>query len=65
MTKINTFDHRPLYVPNSIFSSISVENPWRMTNRRIKTVIGLRYEDADKVGAVVESVREMLQNHPE
>lgn len=35
-----------------------------MTNRRIKTVIGLRYEDADKVGAVVESVREMLQNHP-
>lgn len=64
MTKINTFDHRPLYVPNSIFSSISVENPGRMTNRRIKTVIGLRYEDADKVGAVVESVREMLQNHP-
>jgi MscS family membrane protein len=50
---------------NSIFSSISVENPGRMTNRRIKTVIGLRYEDADKVGAVVESVREMLQNHPE
>ncbi|HCQ0106808.1 mechanosensitive ion channel family protein [Citrobacter braakii] len=64
MTKINTFDHRPLYVPNSIFSSISVENPGRMTNRRIKTVIGLRYEDADKVSAVVESVRQMLQNHP-
>lgn len=35
-----------------------------MTNRRIKTVIGLRYEDADKVSAVVESVRQMLQNHP-
>ncbi len=64
MTKINTFDHRPLYVPNSIFSSISVENPGRMSNRRIKTVIGLRYEDADKIGAVVESVRKMLQSHP-
>ncbi|MDI5454413.1 mechanosensitive ion channel family protein, partial [Salmonella enterica subsp. enterica serovar Cerro] len=38
---MNTFDHRPLYVPNSVFSSISVENPGRMTNRRIKTVIGL------------------------
>ncbi|MBJ3590516.1 mechanosensitive ion channel family protein [Salmonella enterica subsp. enterica serovar Saintpaul] len=65
MTKINTFDHRPLYVPNSIFSSISVENPGRMSNRRIKTVVGLRYEDADKIGAVVESVRQMLQAHPD
>ncbi|WP_336220251.1 mechanosensitive ion channel family protein [Citrobacter amalonaticus] len=61
MTKITTFDHRPLYVPNSIFSSISVENPGRMTNRRIETVIGLRYEDASKIGAVVEAVRQMLK----
>ncbi|WP_250552624.1 mechanosensitive ion channel family protein, partial [Escherichia coli] len=28
---IKTFDNRPLYVPNSLFSSISVENPGRMT----------------------------------
>lgn len=27
ITKIITFDHRPLYIPNSLFSSISVENP--------------------------------------
>ncbi|QCQ71422.1 mechanosensitive ion channel family protein [Citrobacter sp. TBCP-5362] len=65
MTKINTFDHRPLYVPNSIFSSISVENPGRMTNRRIKTVIGLRYQDASKTGVIVDAVRTMLQNHPD
>ena len=26
ITKITTFDNRPLYVPNSLFSSISVEN---------------------------------------
>ncbi|WFW15176.1 mechanosensitive ion channel family protein [Citrobacter freundii] len=64
MTKINTFDHRPLYVPNSIFSSISVENPGRMSNRRIKTVIGLRYEDADKISTIVDAIRQMLQNHP-
>ncbi|WP_252857383.1 mechanosensitive ion channel family protein, partial [Shigella sonnei] len=50
ITKITTFDNRPLYVPNSLFSSISVENPGRMTNRRITTTIGLRYEDAAKVG---------------
>lgn len=64
ITKIKTFDNRPLYVPNSLFSSISVENPGRMTNRRITTTIGLRYEDAAKVGVIVEAVREMLKNHP-
>ncbi len=35
MTIIRTFDKRPLYVPNSVFSSIVVENPSRMLNRRI------------------------------
>ncbi|XTZ36854.1 mechanosensitive ion channel family protein [Salmonella enterica] len=65
MTKITTFDHRPLYVPNSVFSSISVENPGRMTNRRINTVIGLRYEDADKTGVIVDAIRTMLQEHQE
>ncbi|RMA14053.1 mechanosensitive ion channel family protein [Providencia stuartii] len=64
ITKIITFDHRPLYIPNSLFSSISVENPGRMTNRRIKTSLGLRYEDADKIGAIVSDIRTMLQQEP-
>ncbi|HEM8294212.1 mechanosensitive ion channel family protein [Providencia vermicola] len=64
ITKIITFDHRPLYIPNSVFSSISVENPGRMTNRRIKTEIGLRYEDSDKIGAIVDDIRAMLQQDP-
>lgn len=63
MTKITTFDHRPLYVPNSLFSSISVENPGRMSNRRIDTVIGLRYEDASKIGTIVNAIRQMLQTN--
>ncbi len=60
ITKIMTFDHRPLYIPNSVFSSISVENPGRMTNRRIETEIGLRYEDADKISAIVNDIKSML-----
>lgn len=63
LTKIMTFDHRPLYVPNAAFSSISVENPGRMTNRRIMTEIGLRYDDADKVGVVVNDIRTMLEQN--
>ncbi|MCB5363378.1 mechanosensitive ion channel family protein [Pusillimonas sp. CC-YST705] len=65
LTKIMTFDHRPLYVPNSLFSSISVENPGRMTNRRITAELGLRYEDAGKIRTIVEEIRTMLTQHPD
>lgn len=65
LTRIRTFDQRPLYVPNAVFSQISVENPSRMLNRRIYETIGLRYQDADKVDAVVAQVKEMLTKHPE
>ncbi|MDH5858171.1 mechanosensitive ion channel family protein [Lampropedia aestuarii] len=60
LTKITTFDNRPLFVPNALFSSISIENPGRMTNRRINAEIGLRYEDAGKVRAIVTDIRQML-----
>jgi len=63
MTIIRTFDKRPLYVPNSVFSNIIVENPSRMKNRRIYETISLRYQDVDKIEAVVDQVREMLKNH--
>ncbi|NIY90767.1 mechanosensitive ion channel family protein [Vibrio diazotrophicus] len=65
MTIIRTFDKRPLYVPNSVFSNIIVENPSRMKNRRIYETIGLRYQDADKMETIVTQVREMLENHPD
>ena len=63
LTKIKTFDNRPLFVPNSLFSSISVENPGRMTHRRISTEIALRYEDAQKVAAIVDDIRQMLRSN--
>jgi MscS family membrane protein len=64
-TRIRTFDKRPLYVPNSVFNSITVENPSRMTNRRIYETIGIRYDDIDKMPAIVDDVKAMLSEHPE
>lgn len=64
-TRIRTFAKRPIYVPNSIFSTIVVENPSRMSHRRIKEVIGVRYDDMTKVHSIVEQVKKMLQQHPE
>ncbi|SIS76542.1 mechanosensitive ion channel family protein [Neptunomonas antarctica] len=65
LTRIQTFDKRPLYVPNGVFASISVENPSRMTHRRIYETIGVRYCDVNTVQNIVNQVREMLINHPE
>ena len=65
LTKILTFDKRPLYVPNSVFNNISVENPSRMTNRRIYETVGIRYGDATKMAGIVADVKKMLQQHPE
>jgi len=65
LTRIRTFDKRPLYVPNSVFTTIAVENPSRMNNRRIYETIGIRYDDAAKMAGIVRKVREMLTNHAE
>lgn len=63
LTRIRTFDKRPLYVPNSIFTSISVENPSRMTNRRISETVGIRYNDISVAAKIVDDIKAMLRNH--
>lgn len=63
VTRIRTFDKRPLYVPNSTFTTIAIENPSRMLNRRIYENIGIRYDDVDCVDAIVDEIRTMLKTH--
>jgi len=65
LTTIRTFDKRPLYVPNAVFTSISVQNPSRMSHRRINETIGLRYDDVKKLHNIVLDVKTMLMTHPE
>ena len=65
LTRIRTFDKRPLYIPNSVFANIAVENPSRMSHRRIYETIGIRYDDADKMAKIVTDVKNMLLNHPD
>lgn len=63
LTTIRTFDKRPLYVPNATFTTIAVENPSRMTNRRISETIGIRYADVHAMKKIVDEIRDMLKNH--
>lgn len=65
LTLIRTFNKRPLYVPNATFATIAVENPSRMTHRRIKETIGVRYDDVDKLKVILDEIRNMLRSHEE
>lgn len=63
-TTIRKFDRRPVYVPNSLFTTASVETPSRMTHRRIYETIGIRYDDIDRVDVITAEVKQMLNDHP-
>jgi len=62
-TRIRTFSKRPLYVPNATFSLISVENPSRMTHRRISETIGVRYDDFKLLPDILADIKNMIATH--
>jgi len=64
-TRVRAFNKNPIYVPNTLFTTNVVENPSRMTHRRINETIGIRYEDIGMMGTIVTEVKTMLQNHAE
>lgn len=65
LTTIQGFDTRPIYVPNSTFNTSSMVNASRMKNRRILQYIGLRYQDLERVGVILQRIRAMLREHAE
>ena len=62
---LRRFDKRALYVPNATFTTVSLENPSRMTHRRIYETIALRYEDANAVLAIVNDINQALEQDEE
>lgn len=65
LTRVRTWDKRPLYIPNSRFSTLIVENGSRMDNRRILHTIDLRHEDIPVVPKIIAAMDVVLMNHPE
>lgn len=64
-TRIRRFNKNPIYVPNSVFTTIVVENPSRMSHRRLNLTVGLRYEDIAAVAPIVDDIKAMLIAHPD
>mgnify|MGYP001348386924 FL=1 len=65
LTVVRTFSKNVLYIPNTAFSSIIVENATRMSNRRINETIGIRYDDLNKITDIIQDVNNVLESNPD
>jgi len=63
-TKVRTFEKSPIYIPNSIFSKIVVINPSRMSHRRFKETIGIRYNDVRALREILAGFKAIFRNNP-
>ena len=62
-TQIRSFERRPTYIPNAMITDAVIENPGRMYNRRIKTDIGLKYDNIEVLPDVVSDIKKMISEH--
>ncbi|WP_203293278.1 mechanosensitive ion channel family protein [Maricaulis parjimensis] len=63
-TVVRRFDKGPVYVPNSKLSDNAVTNFSRMTHRRIKWAIGVRYDTtSDQLREIRDKVLAYLDSH--
>lgn len=65
MTRIRTFEKRPIYIPNSMFSKAVVMTPSRMSHRQFNETLGIRYSDMPVAKAIIHDIKEMLAKHPD
>ncbi|NRA74034.1 MAG: mechanosensitive ion channel family protein [Rickettsiales bacterium] len=62
-TKIRTHQTSCIYISNSFFSNMVVENYSRITHRNINKTIELKSVDVKKITNILEKIRESLVKH--
>lgn len=64
MTKLRTDEKASLYVANSSFLTMSIENLSKISHRQIKHLISIRFADLNKVDAITRDITAMLLKTP-
>lgn len=64
-TSIRDLHKRPLYIPNSVFSTEFLLNHSRMTHRWIEEKIRIRSVNGDKAEEIIEAIRQLLAKQAE
>ncbi|MEC8882790.1 MAG: mechanosensitive ion channel family protein [Pseudomonadota bacterium] len=63
VTQVRTPQKRTKYIPNCLFSTVSIENLTRMSNRRIRITLGIRYLDLDKVAKICKKMEKSFEKY--
>ncbi|MBJ7448829.1 MAG: mechanosensitive ion channel [Parachlamydiales bacterium] len=64
-TTIKSFSKHPLYIPNSIFSTVVVANPGRRTHWKIEEKLSISYSDFKILRPLIQEMQEMVDEHPD
>ena len=64
-TRVRDEQKKPIYIPNSVFSTEMLINQSRITHRLVEETVRIRYADIVKAGPIVEEIRTLLERHPE
>lgn len=63
MTRLRSLERKILYVPNAVITDAIIENWERMYNRRLKFIVGVRYDDFHRMQGIIEKVRNVIFEH--
>lgn len=63
VTTVRDKEKRPVYLPNSTFSNVLLINAARMTHRRILTKVIVGYEHFERMGSLIDEMREGIASH--
>ena len=63
VTKIITYEKRPMYIPNALFSTAIVQNDSRMSHRRINDPWRVMYHDVNVISKIIDEVDNMMRLH--
>ncbi len=64
VTKILTYEKRPIYIPNSLFTTIIIQNDSRMSHRRIDDTIRIRFKNIATIDVIIKDIDDMLRQNP-
>lgn len=63
LTSIRDLHKRPIFIPNTIFTSVLLMNITRMSHRCIHEIIGVRFTDIGKISVILDKIRALLRSH--
>lgn len=62
-SSVRDSEKRPIYIPNSIFSSDLLLNHSRITQRLIQEIIRIRSKEADRIEPIIHEIRKLLERN--